>query len=129
MSAVQGLRGAASVWDKTQTASTSASAGQLSEMLGRMKAGGGPNDSASSNDEDAVTIQRYQSDGSILILTMKDGEVVSESKIRAPQPMKGAAPIEGALANAPENAQAALLDRFNDTSTSITAGALFSAGV
>jgi hypothetical protein len=36
---------------------------------------------------------------------------------------------EGPMANQPATGQGALLDRFNDTSTSITAGALFTQGV
>lgn len=60
---------------------------------------------------------------------MKGDEIVSESKIRSPQSTGGPLMTEGPLANQEAGAKAALIDRFNDASTSITAGVLFTQSV
>ena len=127
MNAIQGIQGASSLWDNTQSSASSSAANQLSETIAQLKTGGGPN--ASSGDEETVTLQRMQPDGSIIVITMKGDEVVSETKIRSPQSINEPLMAEGPLANQPAGAHAALLDRFNDTSSSITAGALFAQGV
>lgn len=128
MSSIQGINGASSLWDNTQTSTSSSAANQLSETVAQMKTGGGPKNS-SSDDEETVTLQRMQPDGSIIIITMKGEEVISETKIRSPQSINEPLMTEGPMANQPATGQGALIDCFNDTSTSITAGALFTQGV
>ena len=128
MNSIQRIHGASSLWDNTQTSASSSAAKQLSETVAQMKTGGGPTNS-SSDDEETTTLQRMQPDGSIIVITMKGEEVVSETKIRSPQSIHEPLMAEGPLANQEAGAQAALIDRFNDTSTSITAGALFTQGI
>lgn len=127
MNAMQGIQGTSSLWGNAQASASSPAANQLSETVAQMKTGGGP--VASSGDEETVTLQRTQPDGSIIVITMKGDEVVSETKIRSPQSINEPLMAEGPLANQPASAQAALIDRFNDTSSSITAGSLFSQGI
>jgi len=128
MSSIQGIQGTSSLWDNTQTSSGSSAASQLSETVSQMASGGGSG--SSSGDEETVTIQRTQPDGSILILTMQDDQVISTTKIRAPQrQMKDPLMTEGPMANQAQSARTAMMDHFNDTSASITTGALFTQGV
>ena len=128
MSAIQGIQGTASLWGGGQSPASGAAADRLSQTISRMKTGGGGGGS-SSGDEETVTLQRMQPDGSVIIITMKGDEVVSETKIRSQQPMNEPLMTEGALANKDASSKAALIDRFNDTSTSITSGVLFTQGV
>ena len=127
MSAIQGIQGTASLWGGAQSSASNAAADQLSQTVSQMQTGGGSG--SSSSDEETVTLQRMQPDGSIIVITMKGDEVVSETKIRSPQPMSEPLMTEGALANQDAGSQAALVDRFNDTSTSVTAGAIFAQSV
>ena len=51
--------------------------------------------------EETVTLQRMQPDGSIIVITMKGEEVISETKIRSPQSINEPLMAEGPLANQP----------------------------
>ncbi len=121
---IQGIQSASSFGNSVQKAGADSASGQLSQTVAQMKTGGGTGDA--SGDEDTVTVQRTLSDGSIILLTMKGQEVVSETKIRTPQPKENPLMAEGPLANPAAAGLSALTDRFNDTSTSISAGAIFS---
>ena len=129
MSSIQGLSGASAFRENTRASAETAAADKLAETVANLKTGGGPGGNAASGDEETVTLQRTQPDGSIILITMKGDEIVSESKIRSPQSTGGPLMTEGPLANQEAGAKAALIDRFNDASTSITAGVLFTQSV
>ena len=98
---------------------------RFSSILKQMKSGlspvGGANgDASSSNGEDTVTVQRMLPDGSMLIVVMKGDQVISETKTHAPQKNVNMLQPDGTVS---------FVDKFNDTSTSLTAGLFINSGI
>jgi len=106
----------------------------------------GYGENGSSSDEDTVTMTKVLSDGSVLITVLQDGKVISETKTHAAKPeadpsvmgtttvdMGKAAHAAGAntvdLASSLQSSLQQTVDKFNDTSTSILAGSLFTSEV
>ena len=136
MSSISSISGvnSASLWSTSTstTSSTSSAADTFSQIVSNLQSGGSATSSdSSSSDEDTVTTIRTLSDGSLLITVTKGEEIISETKTRPTKPQKeGQDPtLLGTTSEIGASMQAATVDKFNDTSTSITAGSLFSADI
>jgi len=130
MSSISGV-GAAALWGTTKTASTSSTAASdFSKMVNNLSKGKPANASDDADSSDGtVTITKVLSDGSVLITVMKGSEIISETKTRSASPQKNPTPVDNSNATGLAASQSAVLDKFNDTSTSMTAGSLFSADI
>ena len=129
MSSINGIGGAALVGTNKTTA-TSSAANDFSKIVNNLSKGKPANASDDADNSDGtVTITKVLSDGSVLITVMKGSEIISETKTRSANPQKNPTPVDNSNATGLAASQSAVLDKFNDTSTSITAGSLFSADI
>ena len=126
MSSISSISGTSTCWDVTKTSSSTSTTDAFSQIVNNLQSGKAATDSGSSSDDETTTITRVLSDGSVLITVMKDGEIVSETKTRSSRPDEQAMALDASQDPTKANGTALTLDKFNDTSTSITAGSLFS---
>lgn len=150
MSGISSISSTSALWSTTsKTTSTSSVQDTFSQMVENLQSGApatGYGDNGSSSDDDTVTMTKVLSDGSVLITVMQDGKIISQTKTRAAKPQdqpevtnmttvdKGTvAHTAGAntvsLASSQQSSLLQNLDKFNDTSTSITSGSLFTSAV
>ena len=127
MSSISSISGASSLWSVTSTSSSSSTTDAFSQAVSNLQSGKAANDSGSSSDEETTTITKVLSDGSVLVTVVKDGQIVSETKTRSSNPDEQATSLDPSKDPMKANGMALTMDKFNDTSTSITAGSLFSA--
>ena len=151
MSGISSISSTSALWSTTsKTTSTSSVQDTFSQMVENLQSGapatGYGDNGSSSSDDDTVTMTKVLSDGSVLITVMQDGKIISQTKTRAAKPQdqpevtnmttvdKGTvAYTAGAntvsLASSQQSSLLQNLDKFNDTSTSITSGSLFTSAV
>jgi len=129
MSGISSINGTSSLWSSvsTSTSASSSTSDALSQIVSNLQSGGSGSGSDSS-DEDTVTTTRVLSDGSVLVTVMKDGKIVSETKTRSSNSDEQAMALDPT--KDPTKAAASVtMDKFNDTSSSIMTGSLFSSDV
>ena len=125
------VTGIGALWQQGTMQGGSAAADKYSQMVQKLKMGGDTG-GAEEGGEEKVTVQRFLPDGSLLILVMQGDKVVSQTKFSVAQQramhmvQEGSGEAAAALVG---TAGRNMLDRFNDTSTSIMTGSLFSEGV
>ena len=143
MSGVSAISGTSALWNTTSTTNSSSSIEDTySQIVSNLQSGGTSSGSGDSDSDDTVTTTRILSDGSVLITVMQDGKIVSETRthpakveddpsklsITATTQTTGASAL-GVSGSSTANSLQQTLDKFNDTSTSILAGSLFTSEV
>ena len=146
MSGISSISSTSALWSTTsKTTSTSSVQDTFSQMVENLQSGApatGYGDNGSSSDDDTVTMTKVLSDGSVLITVMQDGKIISETRthpakveddpsklsITATTQTTGASAL-GVSGSSTANSLQQTLDKFNDTSTSILAGSLFTSEV
>ena len=143
MSGVSAISGTSALWTTTSTTNSSSSIEDTySQIVSNLQSGGTSSGSGDSDSDDTVTTTRILSDGSVLITVMQDGKIVSETRthpakveddpsklsITATTQTTGASAL-GVSGSSTANSLQQTLDKFNDTSTSILAGSLFTSEV
>ena len=137
MSGISSISSTSALWSTTsKTTSTSSVQDTFSQMVENLQSGapatGYGDNGSSSSDDDTVTMTKVLSDGSVLITVMQDGKIISQTNMTTVD--KGTvAHTAGAntvsLASSQQSSLLQNLDKFNDTSTSITSGSLFTSAV